>query len=289
MSESSKKVPAGPRSMWVLLLLSAIPGALAGQAAGGAPHGMSGWFRGEVGGEVPRFTFDGELGGVAMPQRMDASVEGSVRFPTTLLSGLADLGPILGVCFAAIGFWDDEHKAHLNFILTLPAGEGIETFTSYTVGWERDRNRIPAGQLLVTAMFIWRYNSGGPAEGDFEAYYADYKAQAANPSPVMGPDFFQTWWRDLTAAFATESAEAPEPPGRNYYLTAENGAITITEAADGVIGGRLTAYMGGGWDENIRSEMQSGRVTYVQIEGAFEVRNDRLARCVLGEGDGGAR
>jgi PKD repeat protein len=220
-------------------------------------------FVGEWAGEVPRFMMAGQVGPSALSSGLGMVSAFSGAAPMS--GGIADLS-MLGVCLLNAGFWDDRTKSHVNFILTLPAGEAFQP-KFYTIGWEHGDGGLAPGQLLINAQMLW-----------MDPSYEKAKAGAENMSVFSASGLMSM----ITQGLAGELEAEPMGPGRNFTLTSNAGAVWIDRVLPDRIDGRMQAYFQGAWTEADRS----GRVTYAQLEEAsfaWDLSDDaqaNLARCV---------
>lgn len=162
---------------------------------------------------------------------------------------MVDLRAAFGICLVNAGFWDDRSKAHINFMLTLPADSVYEPRT-VLVGWAESDEGFAPGQLVINAMVLWS-----------DPTYEETKERVLNP-PEGGPAAFEDM---VMRGLAGELDEEPLGPGRNWRLTSNAGAVELTRITPESIEGDMQAYLRGTWTET----GQSGQVAYVQIEGDF--------------------
>lgn len=70
-------------------------------------------------------------------------------------AGVADLRDAAGICLVAGGFWDDEHRVHVNFSWT-PAADSVFIPKTYPINWRQRQgsDRLESGQMMVNAMVL---------------------------------------------------------------------------------------------------------------------------------------
>lgn len=239
-------------------------------------------FLGTIAGDVGPFRFAGESGKAsllnALPgtRAMPLSNVGPPLFTGSapIGGGVADLSDAYGVCMVNAGFWDDQSRAHINFVWT-PDSDSIFVPRLYPVGWEEPTgDHIPPDQLMVNALIL-----------EIEPSYEDTKSGAENLQ-VFDLGTGIRGIRDLIGAalggrlgglFGGGGSQQPEiGPGRNYQLTSVGGYMRTTKLTDERIHGVMDVVLRGAWI----SREGPGEAT-VEVAGEFAWEMDAVARANL--------
>lgn len=239
-------------------------------------------FLGTIAGQVGPFRFAGESGKASLLN----ALPGTRAMPLSNVSptlftgaapmsgGVADLSDSYGVCMVNAGFWDDESRAHINFLWT-PDSDSIFVPRLYPVRWEAtEGGGIPPDQLIVNALIL-----------EIEPAYEDTKSGAENMQVfdlstgfrgVMGLVGAALGGR-LGGLFGGGGSQQPEiGPGRNYQLTSVAGYMRTTRLTDERIHGVMDVALRGAWI----SREGSGEVD-VEVAGEFAWEMDAVARANL--------
>lgn len=182
--------------------------------------------------------------------------------------GVADLSGPWGVCFVQAGFWDDENRAHVNFLWVADA-DSLFLPKTYPLRWVgTEGESIPPDQLIVNAMVL-----------DMEPSYEDAK-QGAEDIEVFAPGAEGLLGNIRGLLSALMSGEQPAAsPGRNWQLTGRSGAVRITEVTPDVIRGAMDVNLQGAWMS--MAPGGSGQVSELRIQGRFAWELDEIARVNL--------
>jgi hypothetical protein len=191
--------------------------------------------------------------------------------------GVADLSGPWGVCFVQAGFWDDEHRIHVNFQWVVDA-DSLFVPKSYPLRWVgTEGDAIPPDQLLVNAMLL-----------DMEPSYEDAKKGAEDMAVLApGAEGLVGNLRGLLSALMSGGQPAPSP-GRNWQLTGRSGSVRIAEVTPEVIRGAMDVTLQGAWLS--LAPGGSGQVSDLRVRGSFaweldEVARINLLRCGAGDFD----
>lgn len=235
-----------------------------------ANRGFKGAFAGEL--QLP---FDGTSGKASLSN----ALPGSRAIPLGNLpiftgaapmgGGVVDLSDAFGICLVNAGFWDDEHKAHINFQWT-PNADSVFVPRMYVVGWKgAEDDRIPPDQLLVNALIL-----------GIDPSYEDTKNGAENMEIFAGGGGLSgaiNTLKSMLGGLTGGGGQAAVGPGRNWQMTSYAGFIRITgityERVMGTMDVRLRgAYMG---------REGSGTARYVELKGDFAWEMDENSRASM--------